>query len=129
MVSLYDKQKALRRMAELLRAGAIMLKETCPICGLPLFKLKSGEVVCPIHGPVRVVSSEAEAISAVTDSVLSALEKVISQKISQFLGEIARGDRDVLDDITELRELIDLLERVERVRSLKVGPPKKGVSR
>jgi len=120
-VSTYDKQKALKRMAELLRSGAIMLEETCPICGLPLFKLKSGEIVCPIHGPVKVVSSEAEAISAVTESVLNTLEKIITQKLSRIINEITQGDKDLLDTVKELQELLDLMEKIRKVRSLKLA--------
>ena len=120
-MSTYDKQKALKRMAELLRSGAIMLEETCPICGLPLFKLKSGEIVCPIHGPVKVVSSEAEAISAVTESVLNTLEKIITQKLSRIINEITQGDKDLLDTVKELQELLDLMEKIRKVRSLKLA--------
>ena len=128
-MSAYNKQKALKKMAELLRTGAVMLEETCPVCGLPLFKLKNGEVVCPIHGVVKVVSSEAEAVSAVTESVLSTLEKIVSKRISEILREIMHGDKDILDSVSELRELVDLLERVARVKSLQAKLSGKEVNR
>ena len=121
----YNRQKALKKMAELLRSGATMLKESCPICGLPLFKLKSGEVVCPIHGPIKVVSSEAEAISAVTESVLNSLEKIISRKINDIIMEVAQGNEDLLDYAKYLRELIDLLERIRRVKSFQTSASEK----
>ena len=124
-MSAYDKQKALKRMAELLRSGAVMLEETCPVCGLPLFKLKSGEIVCPVHGPVKVVGSEAEAISAVTESVLSTLEKIITQKLSRIINEIIQGDKDLLDTVKELQELLDLMEKVRKVKSLRTTSPRK----
>ncbi|MGD2142812.1 MAG: Sjogren's syndrome/scleroderma autoantigen 1 family protein, partial [Candidatus Bathyarchaeota archaeon] len=37
---------SMKSMAELLRSGATMLSRSCPECDSPLFKLKSGDIVC-----------------------------------------------------------------------------------
>src|SRR5437660_12011462 len=34
-----------KRMADLLKSGATMLSDVCPVCGTPLFKV-TGEVFC-----------------------------------------------------------------------------------
>ncbi|HEU97496.1 MAG TPA: hypothetical protein ENO36_01385, partial [Fervidicoccus fontis] len=43
-----------------------MLPHSCPICGSPLFKLKNGDIVCPIHGKVAIVSDESEIVEKVS---------------------------------------------------------------
>jgi len=35
-----------RKMANLMMQGAVMLDKTCPLDGLPLFRLRTGEIVC-----------------------------------------------------------------------------------
>ena len=112
-----DRQLALRKMSELLRAGATMLSETCPICGLPLFKLKSGEVVCPIHGRIFIARTEEEVAEASTLSVLTELEKAASTEISRFVKSIRSGGLE--NESAALRTLttwLDIIERVERIK-------------
>jgi Uncharacterized Zn-finger containing protein len=67
-----------KRMSELLKAGAAMLAETCPSCGSPLFRLRGGEVICPLHGKVFLVRSDEEASTASVISVLSKIEDLAS---------------------------------------------------
>ena len=47
MTKLASRSEAVKKMAELLKLGAIMLPQKCPVknCNLPLFKLRSGEIV------------------------------------------------------------------------------------
>jgi UPF0148 protein len=113
-----DRRKALQRMAELLRSGAVMLDQTCPICGLPLFKLRSGEIICPIHGSIRVVSTESEAISATTEAVLDELEKHVAYKVGQLIREASRGELELSDKYDEISKLLDIIERIRRIKSL-----------
>ena len=108
--------KVMKKMADLLRAGATMLAETCPICGLPLFRLKSGEVVCPIHGRVYLVRDESEAARVEVEGVLEQLERLVARSIGEKL-----SSGRLLDSIDELRGLLDILERVERILSIVRG--------
>jgi len=105
-------------MAELLRAGATMLAETCPKCNSPLFRLKSGEVLCPIHGKVMVVRSEEEYATASATSVLMEVERIASIEISRALSEFR--ERGKLDNETFKRLFLWLriLERTERIKKL-----------
>ncbi len=99
------------KMADLLRAGAAMLSERCPICGLPLFRLKSGEVVCPVHGRVYIVRDESEASRITVQSVLEELERVTASKIAEALEQAKKGE----DVASNLRGWLDVLERTERI--------------
>ncbi len=114
------EDKVVKRMSELLRAGAVMLDLACPLCNAPLFKLKSGEVVCPTHGPVRVVKTDSEAIEALSQSVLDRLEALATSRIGSLVDSIDRApsvdeEGKLLD---ELERWLEVLERVKRLKSL-----------
>lgn len=96
-----------------------MLSDTCPECGLPLFRLKSGEVMCPIHGRIFIARTEEEIAEASTLSVLTELEKVASSEISKITRVLQReGSEDTLSLLRVLTSWLDVIERVERIKTL-----------
>ena len=113
----HEREKhVIRQMADLLRAGATMLAERCPLCGLPLFRLRSGEIVCPQHGRVFIVKSESEYRKVSAQGVLEELEELATKKISELISKLEKGyDRDA---INELREWLNILEQVERLMTI-----------
>ncbi len=112
-----EGQDVVKKMADLLRAGAAMLSERCPICGLPLFRLKSGEVVCPVHGRVYIVKTESEATRITVQGVLENIEKVAAEEIAKALERRGQG-------LDELVRWLDVLERTERILSIMQGSGK-----
>ncbi|MEM2791177.1 MAG: Sjogren's syndrome/scleroderma autoantigen 1 family protein, partial [Thermofilaceae archaeon] len=54
------EDEVVRKMAAMLKSGAAMLEQTCPFCNVPLFRLKTGEVVCPSCGQRFVIVSSDE---------------------------------------------------------------------
>ncbi len=104
-----------RKMADLLRSGATMLAEHCPKCGLPLFRLKTGEVVCPIHGRVYIVKSESEAAKVTVQGVLEELEKTLVEKISSNIASLRHADFTDEDKPRALILWLEALERTERI--------------
>ena len=86
-----NRDEVVRKMAELMRSGATMLDKSCPLCGAPLFKLRSGETICPTHGPVRIVKSESEAVKILTDAVLDELEDFAARRIHEILASLKSG--------------------------------------
>ncbi|ALL00551.1 hypothetical protein Pyrde_0501 [Pyrodictium delaneyi] len=112
--------EVVRRMADLLRAGAAMLSERCPLCGLPLFRLKSGEIVCPVHGRVYIVRDESEVSKVTVQGVLEELEKFVAHRISEV---IQNAERSPGSDVAEaLRSWLDILERTERILNMVTSP-------
>ncbi len=116
MDSQIDKKKALKRMSELLRSGATMLAEKCPVqgCTMPLFRLRSGEVLCPVHGKVYMVKSDEEAKEVAT-RVSTA--KVLDTLESRIIGILERASRE--PEAIGYREIIGWLEVLERIRRIK----------
>ncbi len=117
-MSFKDRDKIVRKMAELLRSGAVMLDQQCPLCGSPLFKLKkSGEIVCPLHGPVRVVKSESEAIEVMTNAILDEIEKVASKRIHELLLQLEGLEgSDEIEVLDLISKWLSILERARRVK-------------
>jgi UPF0148 protein len=106
---------SMKEMAELLRKGASMLSESCPICGTPLFKLRSGEVICPnCNRPIRYVEPDEDTARI---SQKGSLEATIMRKIT----EVQRMLEDEKDP-QRIREttstLISLLEAMDKVKKL-----------
>jgi UPF0148 protein len=106
-----NEEEAMRRMKQLLQQGAVMLNQTCPICGLPLFRLKNGDVVCPIHGKVFLVSSDEEAREVEISEVIKLIEYRAIKKLEELLNE----DFEPSEAFSWLR----LVEEVERIRNLR----------
>ncbi|MGC9149009.1 MAG: Sjogren's syndrome/scleroderma autoantigen 1 family protein [Sulfolobales archaeon] len=109
-----NREEAIKKMAELLRSGAAMLAETCPICGSPLFKLKSGEIICPIHGRVYMVSRDEEISKISTETVLMKLENLASSRIDALMKRLSEEDEEeVLESISRW---LDILLKVRSVK-------------
>lgn len=109
-----------RRMAELMKAGATLLPHACPVCGTPLLRLKSGEVYCArCEKRVFIVKSETEERGVVVRAVLEDLRDTIAQVLSALTTylktrpELDQGERMELG-----REVLLWLEALEKVNRL-----------
>jgi UPF0148 protein len=107
-----------KRMADLLRSGATMLQETCPVCATPLFRLGK-DTFCPkCNRPVAIVKSAEEEVKVASQQVLDNLDQAILEKIAELnaaiknehglaplreLGEAVKTYLSVLDQVRKLR--------------------------
>lgn len=99
----YSKDpRIVKKMATLLMQGAAMLQDTCPLDGLPLFKLRTGEIVCPVHGRVLIVSSEREARELEVEEILHNVEYEASLRL-----------RNSLDDPNTALDLLKIIHTIE----------------
>ena len=91
----------IKKAALLLREGATMLPETCPICGSPLYKLKDGRVVCPIHGEIRKIQRTAQQVETKkeVDEVLEDVTDVIAHKLSAVASKAYSGGKDEAEEL------------------------------
>ena len=102
-----DRDQLVKAMARLMQSGAIMLDSTCPICGSPLFRLRNGDIVCPVHGRIHVVSSEQEASLVRAANVVRGLIDHAARKI-EYLVESG-------GDPAEIDAWLGILEKAVRV--------------
>ncbi|WP_292320834.1 Sjogren's syndrome/scleroderma autoantigen 1 family protein [Caldisphaera sp.] len=110
---LRNDPEVVKKMASLLSQGASMLDKTCPVCGLPLFKTKKGDILCPVHGKVYVVESEEEIKDIEIDETLRSVEYYVSIKIREML------NKDDMNDIIDLLKIIEYVERIMTLRKQK----------
>ena len=108
----------LRRMADMLKQGAVMLNLQCPACSSPLFRLRSGEIWCVKCQKRVVIVREGEDITiAASDVLLTSLEQTLLRKLSEIDQMIK-----VEEDPARLRELSSLLsgllDNLEKVRRM-----------
>jgi UPF0148 protein len=114
-----DREKIVKRSAELLKQGAEMLSIQCPICGSPLFRLKSGDIVCPIHGKIHVVTDETQVIEEVSKDVLGKImERVVSklETLSSRLGDerTPREEAEYAEAFLNWLRVFELLKKLRR---------------
>lgn len=110
------KADPVKIMAELLKSGAIMLAEICPVegCNLPLFKLRSGEIVCPLHGKIHVVKTEEEVREVYSKTYLA----YVVDKLEQYALKTVETLINTPDvDPTDLIKWLEVLERVQRLKT------------
>jgi len=108
------------RMVDMLRGGAVMLAEACPVCRTPLFKLKSGEVYCATceKRVLIVKEGEEESFKALQFSTVENLDRTVFAKLAE-LSEVAKHEGDVNRLYDLARCLAAWLEVLEKVRRLK----------
>jgi len=112
-------REVIAKMAALLRQGATMLDTTCPKCNVPLFRLKSGEVICPKCGQrFLLVGSDEEELEARSNITLQGLEAALSKKVGElgFMLEAAENIEDVASIGSTLETLLRVLEASRRLR-------------
>ncbi|MCE4623257.1 MAG: hypothetical protein F7B11_00720 [Caldisphaeraceae archaeon] len=117
---LRDDPEVVKKMALLLSQGASMLEQTCPVCGLPLFKTKKGEIICAVHGRVYLVASEEEAKEVEIDEALKGVEYYVSTKLREKML------KDETDEVEDLLRIIDLIERIRTLRENRSKIDKQG---
>ena len=107
-----------KRAAELLKMGATMLTDACPICGVPLYRFR-GDVFCPKCGrKILLVRGDQEAVSAKTPLILADIEESLLTKIVEVNSKLSTMED--LEGIKKAGEVLNtLLEALSTVRKLR----------
>lgn len=115
-----------KKMADMLRRGATMLSEQCPVCNSPLFKLHD-EIFCVKCNRRVVIVKEGEEVPEVKEEpkVQPAASPVVSATIEEAaltkLQEITSQARSEKDPV-RLQQLgssiLTWLEVLEKVRKM-----------
>jgi len=108
-----------RKMAELLKSGATMLERVCPSCEVPLFRLKSGDIICPKCGQrFIIVSSDEEEFRVYGDLVIREVERAAIAKLSELSAALAgvNNTRELKDIVEAMRGLLGVVESSRRIR-------------
>ena len=105
-----------KRAALLLKEGATMLPETCPICGSPLYKLKDGTIVCPIHGEIRKIKSAVEKkkekkdINTIIDDVI----EVALENLDKLISKAYSGSKEEAEAVLKWLEVLEKASKIKK---------------
>ena len=118
-LTLPEKSKDIKIMADMLRRGATLTERSCPACSSPLFRLGSGNLWCAqCKKPVVIVKDGEAPTEATSPGLLTHLESTILAKI-QEVGKEIKEARDV-EKLERLGSVLStLLENLERTRKMK----------
>jgi UPF0148 protein len=102
----------IKKMAELLRSGATMLQDICPVCNSPLFKVDD-EIQCAKCGYRPAAVPRAASKSENVTKVLARMNSTAVRKVGELEIEIAKTTD--LDKLSKLAELTLLFLRILRL--------------
>ncbi|AFH42832.1 hypothetical protein IOK49_06010 [Fervidicoccus fontis] len=113
-----SKDDVVKKSAELLRQGATMLSLTCPICGSPLFKLKNGDIVCPIHGKVIIARDEREVKEKLSVNIYDSIIEIAYKRLKELSKKII--DSEDMENESKIADLLykwmNIIEKAKRLK-------------
>lgn len=109
----------MKKIAQLVRAGAALTPYTCPVCGTVLVRLKTGELYCAnCEKTVVLVKSDEEAQQALEVIQLREVRKIIFDKILQLGRELEKlTASEMVDHLRSMSLLLDIYERLSRIHT------------
>jgi UPF0148 protein len=116
---LSQKEKHIKRMADLLRQGATLTELACPACASPLFRLRSGDLWCAKCEKKVIVVKEGEDPSKITGLiVLEKLEATLLVKVQEIQNKMEHEQN--MEKLQKLGAVLSgLLENLEKIRKTK----------
>jgi UPF0148 protein len=107
-----------KRMSDLLKSGATMLSDTCPVCGSPLFKVK-GDIFCAkCNKPVVYARATGPQATVSPSLLLESVEQTIIGKITET-NELLKLEKDPERLSVYSNLVFGWLAMLEKIRSLK----------
>lgn len=113
------KENIYKKMAELLKAGNVMLADSCPDCKVPLFKMKDGKIVCPSCNRVAIYvkhgeESTVERYQAI-DRLLSTVVYKLNELETSIMNEFDESKLKLKVDL--MNSLLEAYERLTKIKS------------
>ena len=102
----------IKKMAELLKSGAAMLQDTCPVCNSPLFKLED-KTFCVKCGTSPTSGSKVTSRPHYVRTALTKMNSTVLRRIDELEVEIAKTTD--LDKLSQLAKLTLVLLKILRL--------------
>ncbi|WP_054856621.1 Sjogren's syndrome/scleroderma autoantigen 1 family protein [Vulcanisaeta sp. JCM 16159] len=117
-MSVSSRDLVAKKMAQLIRAGATLTSYTCPVCGTPLLRLKTGEYYCAnCDRPVVIVRSDAEEKEVMIKYGLMDIRDTLYERLVMINNEL-KETKDI-DRINELvKSMVLILEAYDKVTQI-----------
>ncbi|MEM1662585.1 MAG: Sjogren's syndrome/scleroderma autoantigen 1 family protein [Pyrobaculum sp.] len=113
------ERDVVKKIAQLVRAGAVLTSYTCPACGAVLVKLKTGELYCAnCERTVVLVKSDEHAQQALEVIQLREVRKILFDKIIEMGKEIERlPPSELIDHLRSMALLLEIYDKLSKVTS------------
>ncbi len=120
MIPVRGDDTVVRKMAQLMRAGARLTSYSCPACGTPLLQLKTGEYYCArCDKQVVIVRSEEEEAQITMKFGLAEVREAVFKKILMLGRELEKVNPHNVDSLQEItRNLLLLLETFDKLNKI-----------
>jgi len=115
-----DDKDLVREMAVLLKSGAAMLDYLCPDCNVPLFKLKTGEIICPkCKRRFVIVSGEEEEFKVRGDLIIKEVERAAIEQLHRFSRQLSSAStpHDAVEVSNVLLSLLEIVRLTRKIRA------------
>ncbi|ADN50614.1 Sjogren's syndrome/scleroderma autoantigen 1 family protein [Vulcanisaeta distributa] len=129
-MSVSSRDLVAKKMAQLIRAGATLTSYTCPVCGTPLLRLKTGEYYCAnCDRPVVIVRSDAEEKEVMIRYGLMDIRDTLYERLVMINNEL-KETKDI-DRINELvKSMVLILEAYDKITQIiNQGSPKSEITK
>ena len=113
------EEEYIKRMADMLRKGSTLTDLACPACSAPLFRLKSGEVLCVKCEKKVIIEKEGVDPEKIKHKIiLENLEKTLIARITEMQTRLQHETN--IQEIEKISlTLSTLLESLEKTRKTK----------
>jgi UPF0148 protein len=111
------ERDVVKKIAQLVRAGAVLTSYTCPACGT--VQLKTGELYCAnCERTVVLVKSDEHAQQALEVIQLREVRKILFDKIIEMGKEIERlPPSELIDHLRSMALLLEIYDKLSKVTS------------
>ena len=115
-----------RKMAQLIRAGATLTSYACPACGTPLLRLRTGEHYCArCEKQVVIVRTEEEERTVAVRYRLQEVRDAVVDKLLE-LNDRLRKVSDVSETAEVLRTMLLALDVYSKIDEIVEGKEQRG---
>ena len=113
------EEEYIKKMADMLRKGSTLTDLACPACSAPLFRLKSGEILCvKCEKKVIIVKEGVDPEKIKKSIILENLEKTLLTRITEMQNRLQHETN--IQEIEKISlTLSTLLESLEKTRKTK----------
>ena len=113
------EEEYIKKMADMLRKGSTLTDLACPACSAPLFRLKSGEILCvKCEKKVIIVKEGVDPEKIKNTIILENLEKTLLTRITEIQSKLQNETN--IQEIEKLSlTLSTLLESLDKTRKTK----------
>jgi UPF0148 protein len=111
-----DKDKPIKRMADLLRQGATLTDISCPACASPLFRLKDQTLWCEQDRKKVIVVKKEE--QKTDNTKYSKIERTLLSKIEKIQDKIEKTEN--MEELQKLSAVLsEVLTALDKIQQMK----------